>query len=97
MKILFKNVRVLDVEKSTLFKANVLVENDIISRIGNFECSADKIIEGNNNILMPGFVNAHAHNPMTLLRNTFDDYPLEQWLFENKIYLLHKMFIGVRC
>ena len=83
MKILFKNVRVLDVEKSTLFKANVLVENDIISRIGNFECSADKIIEGNNNILMPGFVNAHAHNPMTLLRNTFDDYPLEQWLFEN--------------
>ena len=83
MKTLFKNVRVLDLEKENLTKANVLIENDKIAKIGQFECDADKVIEGNNNILMPGFVNAHAHNPMTLLRNTFDDYPLEQWLFDN--------------
>ncbi|MDQ3493951.1 MAG: TRZ/ATZ family hydrolase [Pseudomonadota bacterium] len=30
--------------------------------------------------LVPGFVNAHAHNPMTLLRGVADDLPLKVWL-----------------
>ena len=31
-------------------------------------------------VLMPGFVNAHAHNPMTLMRGLADDLPLMTWL-----------------
>ncbi|PNS09802.1 TRZ/ATZ family hydrolase [Solilutibacter silvestris] len=31
-------------------------------------------------VLMPGFVNAHTHNPMTLLRGIADDLPLMTWL-----------------
>jgi 5-methylthioadenosine/S-adenosylhomocysteine deaminase len=31
-------------------------------------------------MLMPGLVNAHVHNPMTLLRGVADDLPLMQWL-----------------
>ncbi len=30
--------------------------------------------------LIPGLVNAHAHNPMTLLRGVADDLPLKVWL-----------------
>src|SRR3546814_1086666 len=30
--------------------------------------------------LVPGFVNSHAHNPMTLLRGVADDLPLKVWL-----------------
>lgn len=30
--------------------------------------------------LVPGLVNAHAHNPMTLLRGIADDLPLKVWL-----------------
>ncbi len=30
--------------------------------------------------LMPGLVNAHTHNPMTLLRGVADDLPLMEWL-----------------
>ncbi|KGT84048.1 N-ethylammeline chlorohydrolase, partial [Xanthomonas vasicola] len=30
--------------------------------------------------LMPGLVNAHTHNPMTLLRGIADDLPLMVWL-----------------
>ncbi|MFA4617136.1 TRZ/ATZ family hydrolase, partial [Xanthomonas perforans] len=30
--------------------------------------------------LMPGLVNAHTHNPMTLLRGVADDLPLMVWL-----------------
>lgn len=30
--------------------------------------------------LIPGLINAHTHNPMTLLRGVADDLPLMQWL-----------------
>lgn len=31
-------------------------------------------------VLIPGLVNAHTHNPMTLLRGIADDLPLKVWL-----------------
>jgi 5-methylthioadenosine/S-adenosylhomocysteine deaminase len=31
-------------------------------------------------VLMPGLVNAHTHNPMTLMRGVADDLPLMRWL-----------------
>jgi len=34
-------------------------------------------------ILMPGLVNAHTHNPMTLMRGVADDLPLMPWLTEH--------------
>ena len=34
-------------------------------------------------VLIPGLVNAHAHNPMTLLRGIADDLPLKVWLQEH--------------
>lgn len=33
--------------------------------------------------LIPGLVNAHTHNPMTLLRGVADDLPLKVWLQEH--------------
>jgi len=37
-------------------------------------------IELNRHALMPGFINAHTHAPMTLLRGYADDLPLTEWL-----------------
>lgn len=37
--------------------------------------------------LLPGFINAHGHAPMTLLRGAADDIPLKEWL-EEKIWPL---------
>ncbi len=34
-------------------------------------------------VLIPGLVNAHVHNPMTLLRGVADDMPLKVWLQEH--------------
>ncbi len=34
------------------------------------------------NLLMPGFKNAHAHTYMTFLRSFADDLPLKEWLFQ---------------
>jgi 5-methylthioadenosine/S-adenosylhomocysteine deaminase len=34
-------------------------------------------------VLIPGLVNAHTHNPMTLMRGLADDLPLMTWLTEH--------------
>ena len=44
-------------------------------------------------VLMPGLVNAHAHNPMTLLRGVADDLPLMRWLTEH-IWPIEAAVIG---
>ncbi|PJJ98744.1 N-ethylammeline chlorohydrolase [Lysobacteraceae bacterium NML03-0222] len=36
-----------------------------------------------DSVLIPGLVNAHTHNPMTLLRGIADDLPLMVWLQEH--------------
>jgi len=36
-----------------------------------------------NHVLMPGFVNAHGHAAMSLLRGFADDLPLMTWLNEH--------------
>ncbi len=37
-------------------------------------------IQRNNHVLMPGFINAHAHTPMSLFRGLADDLTLMDWL-----------------
>jgi len=43
----------------------------------------DVVIDGSGKVAIPGFVNAHTHLPMTLLRGLADDLPLETWLEEH--------------
>lgn len=93
MRILFKNAKILDLDKEKgYFNGNVVVKDSIIELVskdipqGNF----DKVIDVENNLLMPGLVNAHAHTPMTLLRGIKDDASLQEWLehvneFEGKL------------
>ncbi len=40
-------------------------------------------VELGEHVLLPGLVNAHTHNPMTLLRGLADDLPLMTWLREH--------------
>jgi len=39
------------------------------------------VIDGRGKLAVPGFVNAHTHSPMTLLRNFADDLAFADWLF----------------
>ena len=43
--------------------------------------------------LIPGLVNAHTHNPMTLLRGIADDLPLMEWL-QGHIWPVEAVVIG---
>ncbi|MGR8933662.1 MAG: TRZ/ATZ family hydrolase [Gammaproteobacteria bacterium] len=52
----------------------------------NLECKQ-------HHALIPGFVNAHTHAAMTLLRGIADDLPLMEWL-QNHIWPLEQKWIG---
>jgi 5-methylthioadenosine/S-adenosylhomocysteine deaminase len=81
--ILIENTIILDCLKTE--KTSVLIENDKISEISQELVSrdADKTIDGEGKLLMPGLINTHTHMSMTLLRGLADDLPLDVWLNEH--------------
>lgn len=88
MITLFKNAKILKLENEKGFMCgNVVVENDIITYVGEKEptIQVDQVIDVCGNILMPGFVNTHAHTAMTILRGIKDDATLQNWLYDNII------------
>lgn len=50
-------------------------------------------VELREHALIPGLVNAHTHNPMTLMRGLADDLPLMRWLQEH-IWPAEAKFMG---
>ncbi len=50
-------------------------------------------IELADHVLLPGFINAHTHTPMTLLRGYADDMDLDVWLREH-IWPAEQEFVG---
>ena len=54
---------------------------------------ATEVVSRPDGVLIPGLVNAHAHNPMTLLRGVADDLPLMQWL-QGHIWPIEAAVIG---
>lgn len=55
--------------------------------------TAAEIVERPGHVLLPGLVNAHCHNPMTLLRGVADDLPLMTWL-QDHIWPIEGAVIG---
>jgi len=86
MKILIKNVKILTMHSSEnpIFKGDIAIENDRILYVGEVPSTfaADKVIQGEHHLAMPGLINAHTHMGMSLLRNYADDMPLMAWLSE---------------
>lgn len=91
MKTLFKNANILQFDLDNNFlKGNVVVNDDTILQVCSqpiAEHGFDRVIDCNNAILMPGFINAHTHSAMTLFRGIKDDVSLQEWLFDNMIPL----------
>ena len=87
MSILLKNISYLDIEEEKIVdKADIFIEENKIKKIGkNLDLSADEVLDGENKLLTPGFVNAHTHLGMSYFRNYADDLALMDWL-ENEIW-----------
>jgi len=54
---------------------------------------AGVLVQRPDHILIPGFVNAHTHAAMSLLRGIADDMPLERWLSEG-VWPVEKRWIS---
>lgn len=84
MKILIKQCNLISVEpdrEKLEQNMDILIENNIIKKIEkNIIENADKIIEANGKIVMPGFINTHAHIPMSIFKENLDGYSLQEWL-----------------
>ncbi len=52
-----------------------------------------EIVSKPDSVLIPGLVNAHTHNPMTLMRGVADDLPLKVWL-QQHIWPIEGAVIG---
>jgi len=66
----------------TVERADVLVSGRTIEAVGD-GLDADRTLDAEGCLVMPGLVNAHGHGAMTLLRSNADDKPLGPWLRED--------------
>lgn len=86
MNIRIYNVRILTMEEGQpIFRGEIQIHDDKIQYVGLRDRSADeknwdREIDGEGNLIMPGFKDAHTHSPMTFLRSFADDLPLQPWL-----------------
>ena len=68
-----------------IIKGDLVVIDTRIAYIGNDSdqyAPFDRIIECHENLLMPGFKNAHAHSAMVFLKNKKTNVNLQDWLFK---------------
>ena len=67
--------------------AVVVHEGAVVALLPQIEATARFVpaeqVDLGAHVLLPGLVNAHTHNPMTLLRGMADDMPLMTWLREH--------------
>ena len=96
MNIRLYNARILTMEKHRdVFRGEVWIRSEKIVCVASCEELAaewndendlridwDIQIDCEDNLLMPGFKNAHTHSAMTFLRSYADDLPLDKWLNE---------------
>jgi 5-methylthioadenosine/S-adenosylhomocysteine deaminase len=84
MATLFKDVFILDGERKRAQRGHLLVSKGRIHSIlelSETPPAADKLVDGRGRMaVLPGFVNAHTHAGMTLLRGLGEELPLMEWL-----------------
>ena len=80
--ILIKNALILNPNNFENKKQSLLIKDDLIAEISDSidDANADKIIDAEGKILLPGLINTHTHLSMTLFRGLADDLSLDTWL-----------------
>ncbi|MCR5584688.1 MAG: amidohydrolase [Lachnospiraceae bacterium] len=91
MKILIKNIlailpengKVAESEKDIVKQASICIQDQRIVAIGDVpaDFKADKVIDGEGKLAIPGLINCHTHSYMAFMRNVADDLSFMDWLF----------------
>lgn len=106
MNVRLYNARILTMEKDRpVFRGEVWVKDHRIVYVaeeGELQTLRDSNVSGivwdteidcRDDLLMPGFKDAHTHSAMTFLRSYADDVPLQQWLRE-KVFPMEEKLTG---
>lgn len=79
--LLIRDATILTMDRTQrILRGDVRIEDGLVTHVGEAPQHADETIEADGDILLPGFVNAHTHAAMTILRGLGDDLALEEWL-----------------
>jgi 5-methylthioadenosine/S-adenosylhomocysteine deaminase len=73
----------MDEENTVIPDGSLTISEDTIRFVGsNSEVSmdAEKILDAEGGLILPGLINSHTHAAMTLFRGLADDLPLMDWL-----------------
>ncbi len=70
-------------EKDEIRETSIYIEGSRIAAIGDKPAgfTQDKVIDGKDRLVSPGFVNCHTHSYMAFMRNVADDLSFMDWLF----------------
>lgn len=86
--MLFERIAIVDENFDYQEDMYVGISGNLITYISK-EAPSDALREhyyqtydGRGKVLMPGFVNAHGHSPMSLMRGYGENLPLQRWLNE---------------
>ena len=85
MQAILKHVAAIDAAHSDLRCVDLRISEDRISAISEEPLpvkAGERVIDGRGKLAFSGFLNAHTHLPMVLLRGLGDDLPLKRWLKE---------------
>ncbi|MCL2106342.1 MAG: amidohydrolase [Oscillospiraceae bacterium] len=98
MRILLRNMQALlpEGELLTVKRRDVGIEGDRLAFVGQAPAGfvPDKIIAGEDRMVIPGLINTHTHAYMTIFRGRADDLPFQRWLFENILPMEERMRPG---
>ncbi|MDO4869952.1 MAG: amidohydrolase [Bacillota bacterium] len=80
--MLFSDITLLNDHYEIIPHAFVATEGDTIAYVGTERPEGDfgREYDGKGRLLMSGFINAHAHSPMTLMRGYGENLKLQSWL-----------------
>ncbi len=81
MSLLIKNGTIItENDNRDVIHSNILVDGNKISYIGNEEREHDDEIDANGKVILPGFINTHAHVGMSGFKGLLDDIVLSEFL-----------------
>ncbi|KAA8922991.1 amidohydrolase family protein [Thermoplasma sp.] len=81
MSTLIENALIVTQDQTRrIFRGNVQFDGDTITYVGREKPKSESIIDGTGKIVIPGFINTHAHVGMSASKGLFDDVDLERFL-----------------
>ena len=87
MSLRFYNASYLDEQFNIITDAEIITDGEFIAYAGkrSLKNKCEREIDLKGKLVLPGFINTHAHSPLVLLRGAAENLSLFDWL-ENIIY-----------